>query len=134
MNDPKILIVEDDDSIRETLQSLLDFVGLPARWATHAQEAIDTITHLLAEKLTLPSVIVVDGRLPDMHGLELIRILRQKLPNETAIYLFSADSHMAGPSLNPNSGLRIDGFIAKPFDADEFVGILTQHVADSHIA
>ena len=76
----------------------------------------------------------MDGRLPDMHGLELIRILRQRLPNETAIYLFSADAHCAAPSLNPNSGLRIDGFIAKPFDADEFVGILTQHIPQTNFA
>ena len=114
----KILIVEDDPGIRSALQTFFSLVSLNAHWAEsggHALAILDTLTEM-------PKFILVDGRLPDMHGLELIKTLRARLPADTCIYLFSAD-HYAGHFEN----MGINGFISKPFDADKLVTLASQY-------
>ena len=114
----KILIVEDDAGIRSALQTFFSLVSLDAHWAEsggHALAILETLTEM-------PRFILVDGRLPDMHGLELIKILRKLLPLDTCIYLFSAD-HYNGHFEN----MGINGFISKPFDADKLVSLASQY-------
>ena len=118
MSDAKILIVEDDSGIRSALQTFFSMVSLKAHWAEtggHALAILDTA-------ITMPKFILVDGRLPDMHGLELIKILRVRLPADTCIYLFSAD-HYA----EHFDKMGINGFIPKPFDADKLVTLASHY-------
>ena len=114
----KILIVEDDAGIRIALQTFFSMVSLEAHWAEtggHALAILDTL-------IEMPTFILVDGRLPDMHGLELIKILRARLQTDTCIYLFSAD-HYSGHF----DQLGINGFIPKPFDADKLISLASQY-------
>src|SRR4051794_26263114 len=85
-----VLIVEDDPGILEGLQTLFEISEVPqAHWAHNAREALALVNTLNPP----PSLILVDGRLPDCHGLELIQTIRQRLPEDVSdIYLFSADS------------------------------------------
>jgi DNA-binding response OmpR family regulator len=115
----KILIVEDDESIRSALQAFFQLVNLDAQWAEDGTQALS----ILDQTETSPNLILVDGRLPDMHGLELIQILRKRLPKETSIYLFSADTEYS----NRLEQFGVDGFIPKPFDADSLVSLASRY-------
>ena len=114
-----ILIVEDDESIRSALKTFFQLVSLPAHWAVDATHALSIVARMESP----PTLILVDGRLPDMHGLELIQILRKTLPRSTSIYLFSADTEYA----TQLERFGVDGFIPKPFDADSLVSLASRY-------
>ncbi|MQP66234.1 response regulator [Niveispirillum sp. SYP-B3756] len=62
---PLIHVVEDDRSVRESLEDLLASVGLPARLFASATD------FLQAEPVEAPGCLVLDVRMPGMSGLEL---------------------------------------------------------------
>jgi DNA-binding response OmpR family regulator len=116
-----VLVIEDDPGILEGLRTLFELSDLPpAAWASSAAEAM----WLLDTGAADPSLILVDGRLPDCHGIELIGELRSRFTaKECEIYLFSADSYSAATL----SSLAINGYIRKPFDADELIALASRH-------
>ena len=68
----EILIVEDDDVLREVMEILLTIDELHVRSARTGSEALKLIDECV------PSVLVTDVLLPDMTGLEVIEKLRKK--------------------------------------------------------
>lgn len=109
-----ILIVEDDLSIRNALGALLESYDVRVEWAASSGEALELLERLPA----MPKLIIVDGRLPDGHGLDLIQDLRGKLPLETEFFLFSAEAALT-PELLKRAG--VNGFLRKPFDTDRLI-------------
>lgn len=70
----KILVVEDDDSIRATLVNLLALEGYEAVPAHHGKEALK----LLPERREDPCLVITDLMMPEMDGWELIDCLNEK--------------------------------------------------------
>jgi len=66
---PLIAVVDDDESIREALQSLLRSVGLRAEVCASAED------FLQSDHLPYTACLIVDVRMPRMSGLELQRQL-----------------------------------------------------------
>ena len=61
---PRVFVVDDDDAVRQSLQSLLRSVGLQV-------EVFGSAPEFLASKIpNAPSCLVLDVRLPDMSGLD----------------------------------------------------------------
>ncbi len=121
--EPRILIIEDDVGIREAMKSLFEMVDIQATFAGSGEEALAA----LKGRTTPPSLIVVDGRLPDTHGLYLAQQMRPLVLPGTAMYLFSADPRQSFGSEEQLVQAGITGFIEKPFDADDFINIAQQH-------
>lgn len=68
--DRTILIVEDDELLRDAFKLLLEDAGYQVLEAGTARDAIEQVT----EKL--PSVVVLDMGLPDRPGLDVVRAMR----------------------------------------------------------
>jgi FixJ family two-component response regulator len=69
---PVVLIVEDDDSVRRSLQLLLRSAGLDVR-------AHESSTAAVADPLALEcDCLVADLMMPDLSGIALLRLLREK--------------------------------------------------------
>lgn len=66
-----IHIVDDDASLRESLEDLMHSVGLPVRGYGSAQEFLD------ADPGPGPACLVLDVRLPGLSGMDLLRRLQQ---------------------------------------------------------
>ncbi|CAB3626363.1 response regulator [Achromobacter sp. SIMBA_011] len=66
-----IHIVDDDASLRESLEDLMHSVGLPVRGYGSAREFLD------ADPGTGPACLVLDVRLPGQSGMDLLRSLQQ---------------------------------------------------------
>jgi DNA-binding NtrC family response regulator len=118
VGNPKILIIEDDESIREALKCLFELSSIRANWAASGQQAIEALT----DTPEPPSLVIMDACLPDINGLDLISGLRKKLPESSKVYLCSAHDHLA-LARHP----QINGFIPKPFDADQFLNLVRQY-------
>lgn len=107
----RVLIVEDHDLMREMLREYLETeadLSIDAEAAT-AQDAIAMIER------RMPDIVLVDVALPDMSGIELVRILSGQFP-ELPLAMLSGHrekSHIDGAM---DAGAR--GYILKG-DADE---------------
>jgi DNA-binding response OmpR family regulator len=124
MRSHPILVVEDDEDIRESLMDFLQEHGYEAIGAIHGQEALDK----LGEPSQRPCVIILDIMMPVMDGLafreaQLRNPLLSTIPvivisayhdvEETARTL-KADTHMAKP-LNLRSLLAaVQGYCPSP--------------------
>src|SRR4029453_1253374 len=71
MADTRILVVEDEQPIRDLIAFGLRRAGCDVALAEHSQAALASI----GDKR--PDLVLVDWMLPDMSGLELIRVLRR---------------------------------------------------------
>jgi CheY-like chemotaxis protein len=80
----RILVVDDEPSIRETTKPLLESEGY------EVLTAADGLDALLALNKSLPDVIISDLHMPRMSGFELLTIVRQRLPH-IAIIAMSGD-------------------------------------------
>ena len=71
---PKILVVEDDDAMREWVEEMLREEGYQVRAEP------DSLSALLSLLQDAPDVVVTDWKMPDMDGLQLLAALRRCSP------------------------------------------------------
>ena len=102
----KILIVDDEAGIRETLNDILIQEGYRTAIAQTGKEAVE------ACQMETFDVAIIDIRLPDMEGTSLLGILKKLDPNLVRIIITGYPSiENAVQSLNSGA----EGYIVKPF-------------------
>lgn len=110
-----ILIVDDDKNFIETLEDGLKLKSAEARVtvAKSAREALDA----LAEEV--PSLIILDIQLPDMHGVEFLRVIREsaRLKKVPVIFISAKYTEPADRSEAMLAGAG--AFFSKPIDIEE---------------
>ena len=98
----RILVVEDEPSIREILEFLLTSAGYDV--AT-AKDGFDALLHL---KRSLPDVIISDLNMPQMSGFEFLSVVRRRFPQVLVVAMSGAYEGGAVPG-----GVIADAFYAK---------------------
>lgn len=106
----RILLVEDEEFIREALQELLMDSGYAIQAVGSAEEA----EHLLNE--TRFDVLFTDISLPGKTGTELVEIARARQPQ---LHIIIASGYTFKPSMGEKAELRDAVFLSKPYDIDE---------------
>ncbi|HTK38214.1 MAG TPA: sigma-54 dependent transcriptional regulator [Pyrinomonadaceae bacterium] len=105
-----ILIVDDEQSYRQLLSLVFEPDGHVIRTASNGLEALDV---LQAEPV---DVIISDVKMPDMDGIEMLRAVRETLPDLGVIFMTAfASVETAREAFK----LGADDFIQKPFDVEE---------------
>ena len=110
-----LLVVEDDTSIRETVQEALSAEGFEVSACGDGNEALAMLTGAQADSI---DALVLDLMLPGMGGLDLCRELRQ-LNNTTPILVISARDSETDRVLGLEVGA--DDYLVKPFGLRELV-------------
>src|SRR5690349_6800291 len=80
----RILIVDDDPSIREVLCMLLGEEGY------EAESAEDGFDALLQMKNSLPELVISDLNMPRMSGFEFLSVLRRRFPQILVVAMSGA--------------------------------------------
>lgn len=110
----RILIVDDDDGMRETLAEILSASGLHVA-------AVGTGAEALAVHLELaPAVVLVDHRLPDANGIDLGALLKRRDADVTVLLVTgyaSLDNAIAAVG-------ELDGFLTKPVPPAELLRVV----------
>ncbi len=111
---PKILIVEDEDNIALALRHVLKREG----WdVTHVTEGDAALAVIQSEH---PDLILLDVMLPGMSGYEVCQSVRlDESLSDVRILMMTA----RGNAMERRKGLALgaDGFIAKPFDLSDLM-------------
>lgn len=117
----RILLVEDDQDIRETLQEVLLAEGYVVEIACNGQEALDC----LRAATTLPNLVLLDLTMPVKDGLEF-REEQQRDPilAGVPVVIMSAASQIEEKRLHMN----VHAAIKKPFDIDVMLRTVALHV------
>lgn len=106
----KILVLEDNVLLQETLEDFLEEKGAYVCLAGSAKEAFN----LCYEKKF--DIYLLDVKLPDMNGFEFLKELRKANDITPAIYITSLEDKQ---SLQEGFLTGADDYIKKPFDLDE---------------
>ncbi len=108
----RILVVDDDENVRELMQLYLHKEGFDVVLARNGQEALEKV-----EKLN-PHLVLLDIMMPELGGLEVCRELRRR-SNNTPVILLTAK----GEDYDRILGLELgaDDYITKPFSPREAV-------------
>ena len=108
----KILLVEDDPSILDSVESLLSFERHIVDVATNGADAM----HLL--NCRIYDAVILDWQLPEMSGLEVCQRFRQRGGTAPILMLTAKDS-VNDKELGLDSGT--DDYLTKPFHAKELM-------------
>lgn len=111
---PRILLVEDESGIADTLQYVLATDGFAPVWCSTAAEAL---AQFAAEP---PALAVLDVGLPDLNGFELFRRL-QALPGGHLVPMIFLTARSDEIDRVVGLELGADDYIAKPFSPRELV-------------
>jgi CheY-like chemotaxis protein len=112
---PLVLVVDDDDGIREALCDLLDDAGFATVGARHGREALK----MLAASSEAPTFILLDLMMPVMDGWAFCDS-RRKIGALRDIPVVAISAVEISESNRPTD---IDAFLAKPIDVDSFAGL-----------
>ena len=113
---PSVLVVDDDDTIRETLVEFFQALGYRARAAASATEG----RRAIAEHS--PDVALVDLRLPDADGITLLEAIRADDP-EVAVIMLTGHADVATAVRAMRQGAA--DFLEKPVDLDALQTVVT---------
>jgi len=108
----RILMVDDEESIRELVATALRFVGFTVEVAATGREALWAIAD------DPPDLIVLDVNLPDIDGFEICRRLRARGGQMPVIFLTARDDD---DDLRAGFTRGGDDYLTKPFSLEELV-------------
>jgi len=108
----RLLLVEDDRDLAETLVELLDLEGFEVHWVGDGREALD------ATFMRSYDLMLLDVNVPFVNGFELLQGLRESGDETPAIFI-TALNDIA--SLSQGFEVGADDYIRKPFDFDELI-------------
>lgn len=114
---PLLLIVDDDPDFCASLHDVLRERSYRVGIAGSALEAAQQM-----DRQDFP-IVLVDWRLPDADGLELLKELRHQNPHARTMLLTGHRDEL-NPRLEKNSLHGVDVFFYKPLEMDDFLGTL----------
>jgi two-component system, chemotaxis family, chemotaxis protein CheY len=108
----RILVVDDDDSIRQIVRLCLLDEGYEVEEAANGQDALEVVSGG-----TAPSLILLDLRMPVMDGWEFARRYHRMPGPHAPIVAFVASLNVTADSADLGSA----AILSKPFDIDELL-------------
>lgn len=116
VNRRTLLLVDDDPSIIDATTMLLEVSGARVISADSAEDALAKIDSGVS-----PDVLITDYRLPAMHGVELIRTVREKLGHLVPAVLITGDTTTTNVRLDPPLNCEV---LKKPIDANKLLEVI----------
>ena len=113
-----VLVVDDDQSLRELLRLHLSAAGYAVSTASDGIEAGYAVLK------SLPDLIITDVNMPHMDGYQFVEALKadKSLPPIPVIFLTSLDEFDRGQQLGAV------GYITKPVRADKLLAVVAEHL------
>jgi DNA-binding NtrC family response regulator len=115
----RILVVDDDEAIRDTMKAILEDEGYVVDLAATGSEAIEKT------QKTAYNVALLDIRLPDMEGMELLELMKDPTPRMRKIMVTGFPSMQSAiSSLNK----KADAYLVKPVNIEKLLMLLKEQL------
>ena len=120
MEKKRILVIDDDEVVLKNFKAILELEGYNVDTAVTGKEAIQK------SKTSFYNLALIDIRLPDMEGTQLLTAMRDTIPKMVKIIVTGYPSQEnAVEAVNMNA----DGYVIKPImDTDEFLQKIKEHL------
>jgi DNA-binding response OmpR family regulator len=101
------------------MEVVLDSAGYPVHKALNGKEALDAVA------VEMPSIILLDMKMPVMDGWEFAARFREKYGDATTIVVVTAatDARLRAEEIGAKD------YLAKPFEIDELLRCVERHLA-----
>lgn len=115
MTDPAVILIDDEDHIRQSCLQALDLEGIPARAFADAETALHAVTP------DFDGVVVSDIRMPGLDGLTVLSRIVEQSPDLPVILITGhGDIAMAVDAMRKGAY----DFIEKPFQVDRLIDVI----------
>ena len=111
----KILIVEDEQGIRDTLQDILKLAGYEVLIACDGKVGYDVIVE------NQPDLVLCDVNMPELGGFELLEAVNQRFKDEVIPPFLFLTAKVEVESLRYGMSLGADDYIFKPFASSDIL-------------
>jgi DNA-binding NtrC family response regulator len=115
----RILVIDDDENIRKVLETILEDEGYIVETAETAKKGIEE-----SEK-AFYNLALIDVRLPDMEGIELLSKLRSTKPKMRKIIITGYPT-LQNAAAAVNKGA--DAYVMKPFEVDKILQTIREQL------
>ena len=112
----RVLVIEDDEHLREVMETLISIEGCEPRSAADGTEALEII------RTWQPDLILLDLYMPGMDGREFLRTYRQTTENQAPVILLTGRPEAEGFMAE----LGVAGSLPKPFDVTALLDLVAQ--------
>ena len=116
MPERPILVVDDDPTILATVSEVLDMEGFAVVTATNGAEALAAVDH------AVPSLVLLDMRMPVLDGWGVARALRQR-GHELPIIVMTAAQNARGWA----NEIGAATYLAKPFEDTQLLAAVERY-------
>lgn len=124
MNPPRVLLIEDDSSIRRYVELAWDDQPIELLHAPSLRQALEMVRHAGPFRL-----IITDLMLPDGSGIQLLQSLASEPALRAGAYLAVFSAGLSAERRRELSGLGVDEVIAKPATLADLLGALERGLA-----
>jgi two-component system NtrC family response regulator len=115
----RILVVDDDENIRKVLATILEDEGYNVDLVDTAKKAIEKT------KRNFYNIALIDVRLPDMEGIELLTKVKETMPKMRKIIITGYPTlQNAIEAVNKGA----DAYIVKPFDMEKALKTINEQL------
>jgi len=119
MGEPARVLVVDDEIIRKVLKTILEREGYVVDTVETGKEAIEK------SKVNFYNLALIDIRLPDMEGTELLTAMRETTPKMVKIIITGYPSfENAIQAVNKGA----DAYVLKPFNVERVLSTIREHL------
>ncbi|HEX2172583.1 MAG TPA: response regulator [Dehalococcoidia bacterium] len=121
MADCPVLVVDDDEAIRDLVTQILETEGYAVATATNGAEALDVIEDIRRTHPTCPALILLDMRMPVLDGWGVARTLKERgLRLPIVVMTAARDARVWAAEIGA------DSYLAKPFELDDLLLTVSQ--------
>ncbi|WP_239077337.1 response regulator [Geobacter sp. SVR] len=118
----KILVAEDDATMRQLLSTLLSRRNIPCSLVADGRSAVE------AWENGEYQVILMDVQMPDLDGLEATRIIRQKERDRGGhVAIIAMTAHAMAKDRNQCLQSGMDDYISKPIIFNELLSLISRY-------
>jgi CRP-like cAMP-binding protein/CheY-like chemotaxis protein len=122
----KVLVIEDNDDIRENIAEILELAGYTVHTAANGKKGVELALQ------ELPDIILCDIMMPELDGYGVLYMLNKK-PETAAIPFIFLTAKAERPDLRKGMEMGADDYLTKPFDDMELLNAIESRLKKKEI-
>src|SRR3954467_15718831 len=120
----RVLVVDDDDVIRQLITVNLELEGFDVVTAVDGQDALEKV------KDARPQVVTLDVMMPRLDGWEAASRLRAD-PETSHVKVILLSARAQEADLQRGERIGVDAYLTKPFDPDELIDLVRRLMTEA---